>query len=287
MSLKTVVFWAAICAVQVVSAQQYLDMKMEVAVVDLASHSIFVDLSVRYHSTGAVYLGDQNYRLYFDSKNLSFDKGDALLLLPRDRYSEVIILESIAHRDAAFSGHLPYDEDLGFVNLRVDLLDDSRGGYPIERDLGWLPVVRLKFDVKDLSKPCLADWSHKLVTRQYATAYVEITEWQGPNKARPFVIDEVHNLNFALWLDNPGTHISVSPNPAVDHLKIAFGSLAEKTFHIKVTNAAGSMVLKTTKDEGIGDVEFPVSHWVPAGYNIEIYDDRYHRIHNESVVVTR
>lgn len=287
MNLKTAMSCVVWLWISPIWSQPMLDIRLDVAEADPVRKILFVDLSIRYDGLGQVVLGDQNYRLFFNSQNLAIRRSKEEMLLPKDQYSDLHFHESFKNIEAASTGNLSYDHDLGFLNIGTDLLSDQRGGLKLSAKDGWVAVVRLQFDVDDVSRPCKIDWSQPSKTGQYASAFVEMTQWESPDKARSFVLDEVFDLDYTIRPEQVEKPFAIGPNPATDRVRIHTGTYVDELLYVHVTDPGGKTVWKTKKKRGSGLLSVPVEGWPSASYKLEIYDDQYQKVFHESIVVMR
>lgn len=142
--------------------------------------SICYTVSLQSASPDAWRLGGQNYRIYFDASQLSFQEGSSFLL---ENYEDLKLIENIDLIDASgATGCLPFATNLGFLNYSIELQNSSLEGelLPIEEE--WLPTSELCFSKKETFQEAGFVWARDTLTAGYATSFVEITEWVEPEK---------------------------------------------------------------------------------------------------------
>lgn len=251
-------------------ASEDLSLRVHPSFYDESTQTVYVDIELQYNGYGTFHLADQNYRLYFDSELMVIDEDYSRSDLPQDLYSAITISEIYENLDADEINQLSFDDQLGFINFNIDLIDTEHGGVTLRRDDRWHRVAVLAFQVEDQESLSQIVWSRAEVTNEYATAFVEIMEWIAPNKTKATEIDDYVDMSF-----NPTSHghdysVEVYPNPSSDFIKITFDSQVDQRLLVKVYDAAGRAVINDKILKGGIDMALAISQLQEGNYKIEL-----------------
>jgi len=83
-------------------------------------------------------LAGQNYRIYYDSEFFRFNWEKSGSLLPKEKYTPLIIKDNYMEIDASGKGTLSFENHLGFLNVGLDLADTQNGGVVLTQSGEWL-----------------------------------------------------------------------------------------------------------------------------------------------------
>ncbi|HLO53292.1 MAG TPA: gliding motility-associated C-terminal domain-containing protein [Saprospiraceae bacterium] len=142
------------------------------------------------------YLAGQNYRLFYDSEKIEFIEISGSSCLPTGIYTPFELVNTVKNVNATGTGDLPFEDNLGFINGYIDLNDTQNGGLFIEPD-STLYSARLCFEIldKSLEVACFdITLANEEETSDYATAFNEISVWNGPNNTGAAIGDEYFNI---------------------------------------------------------------------------------------------
>ena len=191
-------------------------------------------------------LAGQNYRIYYDSEFFRFNWEKSGSLLPKEKYTPLIIKDNYMEVDASGKGTLSFENHLGFLNVGLDLADTQNGGVVLTQSGEWLNTAQICFDFiqNENSVDYLAEqqlfWARPELTDTYATAYVEIAEWISESETQPIIAADYQDVNLTTSFKEQQWEqkISIYPNPTqgktqITHdgsaaLSIAIWSLAGK-----------------------------------------------------------
>ena len=269
-------------------ARKSVDLRLTNNFYDPSSQSLFVDVEVRYTGQGDVALADQNYRIFYDSKNLQLEVADSRSDLPMDLYSHIHFLEVFEGINAGDVGELKFDAHLGFVNFSMDLLDDLNGGIRIDRSADWTRVAVLKYKVKNDVDPSDIIWSQPGRTDSYATAFVEITEWEGPNYVNPLEVNRYVDFRFNEEELEKLPSISIGPNPASHFLKLEFSQEVKNDLQVTIIDNVGRIITTHQIEKGMKEYDMDIAHLDPSSYVLEIYNpEEKQRTFAESFILMR
>ncbi len=251
---------------------------------DASTNSVYVDVEIKYDGSGQFVLADQNYRIYFDAASLKFDREHSNSDLPKDLYEPLYIHELIEDVQASGIDQLDFDGHLGFLNFSINLTDDRQGGIVIEKKHGWERVAVLKFELAPNQNPADIVWSRNGMTHKYATAFVQILEWISPNKTALASISQFYDTSVADIRAPKISEITLSPNPAIEYVKIQLDQQPLQDVQISISNSIGQTVYTTTMFRGSKVLQIPVEELNQGTYNIELLDTATGYVFTETFV---
>ena len=175
-----------------VDAQNKVSVSFEKKSIDYQNKIICYDLLLTNTGNADWNLSGQNYRLYYNSLDISIIPDSLISYLDMSDYSGLVVVQSLEDLDAGFvDGNLPYEDNLGFLNCFIDLVDVNNGGVivPVNNSLS---VAQLCFAI-ELSDPdefCFElDCAEDPTTMGYANAFINISEWINMNTQTSLDID--------------------------------------------------------------------------------------------------
>lgn len=119
-----------------------------------------------------VRLSSQNYRMYYNSANIKLVESSLDLNLPKDGY-QMKLVQHVLGVDATGTGDLPFEGNLGFINLSVVQNNLQVPGVLLSPD--HQTIVQMCFEVKDSSQPMQIVLARSEATSQYGRAYIELS----------------------------------------------------------------------------------------------------------------
>lgn len=249
-----------------------VDIRFATNTYDNASHTLYVDIQVRTQGNQLVLAG-QNYRIYYDASALSLKEDNSKLLLPVEKYSSVNFHTVKEGIDARGAGQLDFDENLGFANFSIDLINQKEGGLLIEANDHWYSVATLEFKVLDLDESIDLIWGRENKSESYATAYVEMAEWLAPKKIKSLRINEYVDFNAEASSKNESLDLiqmSFGPNPSRDIVKLTFTQEVEANSEIVIRDVVGREVLSSRINESTSQAKINISSIPQGNYIIEL-----------------
>lgn len=163
-----------------VSAQSVYDLQLTLDTVDCINKTACYNVQLRSADATTWGLAGQNYRIYYDGALASWQSGVSTL---GSGYQNFSLIQDIQNVDAsATNSNLAFEENLSFLNYTMDLNNPSTGGINLPADGSWVTTSQLCFALQDtlIGDPttCLEIvWARDGVTQDYATSYVEVSEW--------------------------------------------------------------------------------------------------------------
>lgn len=283
MRMKAILCAVAMLWLNFALAEKELEIRISPELFDQSGHTVYASVEVLISENETVVLADQNYRLYYNAATLSLDTENSYSDLPSDKYGDLEILEKIEGANGG-TGQLSFDQNLGFVNFRIDLLDNNNGGVKMSNRSGWQKVAVLKFNLKGDSHEGQFVWSRPEVTDQYATAFVELTEWVAPFETSPLSITHYQDADVALKEITAPIHIAVGPNPTADFIKIDFTSGLQKDLQLVVTDVTGATWVNDVIPTGTATAKIDISGLASTMYMVELIDvSKGERIHHTQI----
>ncbi len=119
-------------------------------------------------------LASQNYRLFYDARNLAFDEEHSHLTTTSENYSFNVVQQN-HDIDASGIGSLPFEKNLGFINATVLLNDTRSKGQLLKEGQGWTPIVRFCFISTSEDNNGQVILARKDLTASYGKAFVELS----------------------------------------------------------------------------------------------------------------
>ena len=267
-----------------------IDVRLNHNTLNQIDNSLFVDIEVRVGNTNSLVLAGQNYRIYYPSDLLSLDKKRSKSQLSTQLYSKLQFSSVLENVQAMGKGALKFDQNLGFANLSVDLLDSSKGGESVTAEDGWVTIATLKFDILDEFEELSMIWGREGKSERYATAFVEIAEWKSPSATDALEINEYIDFNLSvnsLNLEETTYEISVGPNPAVDFVQIRSDLSLSDDVYLNVRDISGQLVREEKLFKGNRLYNIDISDLQAASYILELTDLDGHGFMAHKIVVTR
>jgi len=170
-----------------VSAQQLYDIRFLLDDIDCETGQTCYNVQIKSGDGQVWNLAGQNYRIFYDASTASYISGSVTSELPAAQYSAPLVTSDQQDVDASgFPGDLPFSATLSFFNYSIDLMNLSSGGINLPADGEWMTTSRLCFDVpqsalEDGSECLNLVWARMGRTDEFATAFVEISQWISTN----------------------------------------------------------------------------------------------------------
>ena len=119
-------------------------------------------------------IASQNIRLFYDSSQGLMMPSRTELLIDKDLY-QLMIAQDMSHVNAAGTGELEFEEDLGFINASIILSTIGPSATPFTPNF-WQSLARFCFnEVNDTSQPMTLIFARESITDAYGRAFVEIS----------------------------------------------------------------------------------------------------------------
>lgn len=224
-------------------------------------------------------LAGQNYRLYYDAASLQFNEAHSKTLLASSQYTAAKIKDNLHGIDASGAGILPFENQLAFLNIGLDLIDASTGGFVLPASGAWQATMQLCFDLKEemnlaeIANTKSIYWAREDLTDSYATAYVEVAEWIKPNTTQPAMAAEYHDMNLSTALSDFSLEKAplIFPNPTKDKVWIDYQS--EQPIQLEIRSVNGQLIKNQQNlDMKNGLFQFTLAHQPTGWYQIILKD---------------
>lgn len=137
-----------------------------------SEHQQCVRLMLKSDNLNALSLSSQNYRMYYNVDNLSLDESSLAMQLPDDKY-QIKLVQHVPGIDASGIGLLPFEKNLGFINLSIVHNNVAVPGIALNSE--GLPIADMCFSVKDWNKPMSVVLAREDMTSAYGRAYIEVS----------------------------------------------------------------------------------------------------------------
>jgi len=224
-------------------------------------------------------LAGQNYRMYYDAEKLKYNPDHSSILLPKEKYTNLVIKDNVQDIDASGAGVLSFDNHLSFLNIGNDLKDELSGGIILPASGEWMSTANICFDVLDGTNNTTANsdygvfWARPELTKSYATAYVEVAEWKAPNvtvpaKAAIYFDQEINtSTDEQLWGDVP----NVYPNPTQDKVFIDYAGAEELL--VQVYSVNGQLLLEDKFPANTAQHTIRLGNFANGIYQLKLSND--------------
>ena len=254
-----------------------------------STQELFVDVEVQYTLNGQLSLAGQNYRFFYSSEVLEFDADATTSLLSEKNYTSISVDNHKSGVKADKVNQLSFDNDLGFVNLSIDLHDLKNGGLVLTENDGWVTVARLKFDVKKEGAAYDIVWGREGVSELYATAFVEMGEWVSASKLDKLTVSYYGDLSSQDKSEAilAVADVTVGPNPTADFINITLETELQDAATIVLRDMTGRTVQTKVMTEGSISYRVDLSQLGSANYMLEMIDANHNKLYNTQVVVAK
>ncbi len=179
---------------------------------------------------------------------------------------------------------------MGFANFYVELLDVKKGGMTLGKNDGWVKLATLKFDLIQGVQPLQIVWGRENKSAEYATAFVEIAEWQQNQRTRAVEITSYIDYDFAPEsgsLDE-GVLVKIGPNPSTDLVHISFDKSIASNVEVNIQTISGQRIKSFILPSGIQNHNVDVSELRSASYLMMLLNsDTKEIIYSGQLVVTQ
>jgi len=271
-------------------ATSVVDVRLSHNSLDKDNQTLYVNIDVRVDNGDRMILAGQNYRIYYPSEMLSLNEQGSKSQLSSQKYSKIQFSNVLENVEALGEGAISFDDNLGFANFSVELLDNQRGGSALSDHDGWVTIATLKFDVlADFSEVSMV-WGREGMSESYATAFVEIAEWEAPQKTSSVVIDEYIDFNLAvneLSLEGIDYEITVGPNPTIDFVEIKSDKALNSEMTVSIRDMGGKLVKTVRLNRGSAVYNIDVSTLLSSSYILDLSDDRGLGLISKKIVITQ
>lgn len=280
----------ALFASSTVFATSIVDVRLSHNTLDKAEKALYVDIDVRMDNQDRMVLAGQNYRIYYPTETLSLNKKGSKSQLSQDQYSNLQFAKVLEHVAASGQGDISFDEDLGFANFSVELLDNQKGGASLSDKDGWMTIATLKFDVLGEFEEVSMVWGRESLSAKYATAFVEIAEWEAPLKTTTVMIDEYIDFNLvvnSLSLEGITYDITLGPNPSTDYVEISSDKALLTDMSVSVRDLSGKLIKTQQLLKGSNTYTVDVSNLLSASYIFDMSDASGNNLLTKQIVVAQ
>jgi len=271
-----------------VQANNAIDIRFSTPIIDQNTQTAYVNVQLK-SSDDALVLAGQNYRIFYNTDVLSLNEELSDTKLPQGKYTDIIFTNTVENVKASGIGALDFDDNMGFSNFSIDLLDQVDGGVTIDAGDVWTTVATLNFTITDDIDDMQLVWGRESRSEEYATAFVEMAEWVSPRKIVSLDVNEYHDLDFtyegAEELDI--MTFEFGPNPTSEFVNISFGQALTSNAELRFINMKGQVSKRVDLDAGSTSTQVFMTD-VPAGnYVIEVKDEVNNVVANNRLSVLK
>ena len=271
-------------------ATSIVDVRLSQQSYDKSQEALYVNIEVRVDNADQLILAGQNYRIYYPTETLSLNQEGSKSQLSPKKYSNIKWASVLEHVSAQGEGLIDFDEDLGFANFSVELLDNQKGGEKLSDADGWMTIATLKFDVIDSFEEVSMLWGRESLSADYATAFVQIAEWKAPLVTSEVEIDEYIDFNLsinAFSIDGTAYELNIGPNPTADFVELRTDQALAANAQVIIRDMSGKLLRTEQLLKGSSYYSIDLSDMQSATYMLEINDTEGDQLLSQQVVVTR
>lgn len=271
-------------------ATSTVDVRLNHNSLDKNGNALYVDIDVRVDNQDRFVLAGQNYRIFYPTDVLSLDQSGSKSQLSSEQYTGLQFSSVLENVEASGEGAISFDKDMGFANLSVELLDNYSGGASLSEKDGWVTIATLKFNVIDQIEEVSMILGREGKSETYATAFVEIAEWEAPLKTNSVVIDEYIDFNLSLnslSVEGITYEINVGPNPSSDFVEIKSDKVFGSDIELTVIDLTGKLIKSVQLAKGSRAYSVDVSELKSASYIFDLKDTSGNSLMSQKMVVAR
>jgi hypothetical protein len=289
-NLNAMAFMAiALCSINtVVAGSDAIDLRLSVARYDADASKLYVNVEVRYNEAGELSLGSQNYRFYYDSETLDLRSEETTQRLSNN-YGQITFEESHKGLNVDEVNQLSFDDNLGFANFSIPLINNREGGKVLSKQASWVSVATLVFDVLKTSASYEVVWGRDGVTDLYATAFVQVGAWRSQRVEETIAVNLFEDLSIAQSeLDALGSKmkVSVGPNPTVDFVTVNLENSLLEDAQLIVTDYSGRVMMNQMMVAGATSSTIQLGNMTSGAYILQLRNDNGILI-TERIAVTK
>ena len=271
-----------------VQANNAIDIRFSTPIIDQNTQTAYVNIQLK-STDDALVLAGQNYRIFYNTDVLTLNEELSDTKLPVGKYTDILFTNTVENVKASGIGALDFDDNMGFSNFSIDLLDQVDGGVTINAGDEWTTVATLNFTITDDIDDMQLVWGREDRSEEYATAFVEMAEWVSPRKIASLNVNEYHDLDFtyegAEELDI--MTFEFGPNPTTEFVNISFGQPLTSNAELRFINMKGQVSKRVDLDAGSTNTQVFMTD-VPAGnYVIEVKDEINNVVANNRLSVLK
>lgn len=264
-----------------------VNLRMNVDHFDIETRIMSVDVQVSYDQAGSLNLASQNYRFYYDSQLLTLKHDQSSDLLD-SRYGSLKWENMQSNIDASSVGDLEFDDNLGFANFSLALVDNVNGGISLSKETGWISVARLTFEVQEGADLYQIVWGRDDMTARYATAFVEIGEWKAENLVELIDVNTFGDVAIEKveLLELESIKYSIGPNPTADFVDVNLSTGLELDAVVLLQDMRGQTFIRQPLLAGERTSRIDVTDLGSASYLLRVVADNETH-HSATIAVTR
>lgn len=189
------------------------------------------DISIENTTSKDIRLAGQNYRIYYSAENSSFNAHGLKSYLPKEFTTMSIVQNMVG--DATGYGALPFEKNLGFINLATDYHLDSKKYLTIDAYTDYT-VAQICFTD---NPPSELVWAAPGLTDGYATAFNEMAQVMENGMLEKLTIKELIVKNVPKQGDLPMAYQIGKANESIgisnDVRQVSDGQMLDLKKHYK------------------------------------------------------
>lgn len=265
-----IAFIAILIPLATMSLAAQISVSMVEKLVEKSNQKCF-DVFVANKSENKLGLAGQNLRFFYNSDQMVFDDKSLVSLMPQ-QYTDIKLVQNYIDINAIGYGSLPFEKNMGFVNLAFDFKEYADSPLSLEKG-GKVSVCSFCFNSDNFAELPEVVWAKESLTSNYATAFVQVAIVQD----KIFRAAQIEDYSINLLKGKQDNIIEIKdfsyfPNPFSNFLYIKFNSPTTDQVKVKVSNIFGESVYSTVVDKNTEEFQLNGSELKPGGYLIEIIE---------------
>ncbi|MEL6123141.1 MAG: T9SS type A sorting domain-containing protein [Bacteroidota bacterium] len=201
-----------------------------------------------------ILLAGQNYRIFYDAGQVSFDEASVEHHFDPRAYSRVYI-------DDSQTG------DIGFVSISIDGRQLTDNTIELPGAAGWTELIDLCFDKVD-DRPISLTWARRSKTSQFASAEVAMSEWKNASRQQALLINEINDIGVEETANT--AELEVFPNPFVATIQVSLDQFREAD-RVVISDAIGRTIIEQ-RIKGESSTILDMSSYFDGIFTLSIYD---------------
>jgi len=240
-----------------------------VASSEKVDENVCYTFSIKNEDNVPIGLAGQNYRVYYNSENSIFQENQLTSYLT-DGYQPLEIKQHFFDIDASGFGVLPFDHNLGFINLTTDYKLSSDNIITINPN----EIVETAQVCFDKGEDINFTWAQEGITSSYATAFVELSLYKDNQLVPAEIVDyKVEGENSTSVHVDKVVNYSIFPNPFTNNLSIDFNKPLTSKAKLYVEDIFGKVHLTYSLEKNAAGFQLDGTSLLPGSYIIVIADE--------------
>lgn len=229
------------------------------------------DIQLRSPHGENISLAGQNYRIFYNGSNLSFNKSQITSYLDNRAYGKIDIINTNTN-------------NIGFLSLSIDARELGEKTVLLKKSAEWVSTLNICFD-KIGDKEIDLTWADGDKTAVYATAQVALSEWMNSKRQQVLLWNELGSIQSDLNKELSSLEIKILtyPNPVIDVVNIDIKSGLADLNYIVIKDVIGREVVYD-KIKNRNFLSYDLLNWPNGSYSVELFNAQNQKVKSEKLV---